>query len=75
MRKVFEMIVFTFGAAAVLQAALEFGLLATALVYAFFVYLLMGSWFVFRHLGRPKPQHLSSYIRQALSWPSLWRNP
>ena len=75
MRRVFEMIVFTVGAAAVLQAALEFGLLATALVYAFFVYLLMGSWYVFRHLGRPKPQHLSSYIGQALSWPSLWRNP
>lgn len=75
MRKLVEMVVFTLGAAAMLQGALELGLLATAMVYAFFIYLLIGSWYVYRHLGKPRPQHLSQYIWQALSWPNLWRNP
>jgi len=74
MRKVVEMLLFTVGAAWGLQIALEAGLLATAMVYAFFIYLLIGSWYVFRHLGHPKPQHLSQYIAHALSWPSYWRN-
>ena len=75
MRKLLEMVGFTFGAAAFLQAGLELGLLATALVYAFFVYLLIGTWVVYRHQGRPRPEFLSTYIWQALSWPSYWREP
>ena len=75
MRKLVEMVGFTLGSALLLQLAIELGTLAAALVYALFVYLLIGSWYVYRHLGHPKPEHLSQYIGQALSWPTHWRKP
>lgn len=75
MRKLVEMVGFTIGSALLLQLAIELGTLAAALVYALFVYLLIGSWYVYRHLGHPKPEHLSQYIGQALSWPTHWRKP
>ena len=71
-RKIFEVTVFAIGVAALLQYGLELGLFTTALVYALFIYVLIGNWYVYRRLGLSKPEHLFPYIWKAMSWPTLW---
>lgn len=75
MRKVVEMFVVALATAGLLQLGLYFGPITTALVYGLVIYVLIGSWFVFRHRGEPKPEHLLQHIWKALNWPNYWSKP
>lgn len=75
MRTFLEIFAVALVTGALIQLALELGTLATALAYGLLVYLVIGSWHVFRHRGEAQPKSLFEHIWKALNWPSYWGKP